>query len=41
MRPLDLLLSLMDTFFRRAWLAWRYIRALRYRPTVAWQKAKR
>ena len=34
-------LEALDATLRRAWLAWRFIRALGYRPAVAWQKAKR
>lgn len=34
-------LEALDATLRRAWLAWRFIRALGDRPKIAWQKAKR
>ena len=35
------LITSFDGFMRRSWLAWRYVRALGYAPTVAWAKARR
>ena len=34
-------LDAIDALLRRAWLAWRYVRALGDRPAIAWQKARR
>ena len=34
-------LEALDATLRRAWLAWRYIRAMGDQPRVAWQKARR
>lgn len=31
----------IDALIRRAWLTWRYVRALGYAPAVAWAKARR
>lgn len=41
MRVMNMVLRGADAFFRRCWLAWRYVRALGYRPSVAWTKAAR
>ena len=35
------LIDCVDRFMRRAWLAWRYARAMNYGPRVAWAKARR
>ena len=34
-------LDALDATLRRAWLAWRYVRALGDTPRIAWQKARR
>ena len=34
-------LDALDALLRRAWLAWRYVRAQGDTPRIAWQKARR
>lgn len=34
-------LNRLDAVFARCWLTWRYVRAMRDTPRVAWAKARR
>ncbi|SDI52367.1 hypothetical protein [Propionivibrio dicarboxylicus] len=35
------IINILDSFFRRLWLTWRFIVALGYSPRVSWSNSRR
>lgn len=35
------LVDILDAFFRRLWLTWRFMVSLGYSPRVSWSKSRR